>query len=452
VRLDANDTVAGVPVLKMRALLRRWGDLSAGAGFIADVLGVPKTKALAILKDMVAEGLVVEADAHPADVEWFVCTTKGNAFAQATTAKPLHRANVEKKLAELVNRMVHVNASSDFLVGIEDAHVYGSYLTDADRLGDLDVSIRFLRKETDPKRFVALANEAARESGRRFNTYLDMLCWPETKALLFLKQRSRVFSLHVNEPLLEDASVLRRAILAGGRPVAPATRPGATRSSCHATLRQVVCGWRSVSATGAPSPATLRVVHAKLAEYGDAFELHVSIRDIEPIIWRRLRVPADLTLGQLHEVLQLAFGWTNSHLHDFAVHDVRFGMVDVEDQLFSVDENAAPLGAVARAGKTFLYRYDFGDDWEHDVKVERVLDQGDERIVCLDGARACPPEDCGSTSGYAHMLEVLANPKDEEYREMKQWVGRGYDPEKFDLAAVNKKLATLSKRLGRRRK
>lgn len=192
-------------------------------------------------------------------------------------------------------------------------------------------------------------------------------------------------------------------------------------------------------------------VRSRLPELGDLLQLHVSLRDIVPAIWRRLRVPAAATLGDLHDVLQVAFGWKDCHLHDFCVGDVRFGMTDIEDELFSVDEDAAPLGAVARVGSTFIYRYDFGDDWEHDVTVERVLGDGDELVMCTDGARACPPEDCGSTSGYAHLLAVLANPKDEEHADMKRWVGRGYDPEKFNMAAVNKKLATLSKRLRRRR-
>ena len=164
-------------------------------------------------------------------------------------------------------------------------------------------------------------------------------------------------------------------------------------------------------------------------------------------------MPADVPLGVLHEALQTAFGWGNSHLHDFHIGDIRFGMVDVEDELFSVDEHAAPLGAVARAGSQFIYRYDFGDDWEHEVTVERMTDGGtNEAITCSGGARACPPEDCGGVPGYAHVLEVLANPDDDEHDEMKEWVGGKFDPEKFDLASVNKKLATLSKRLGRLRK
>lgn len=188
------------------------------------------------------------------------------------------------------------------------------------------------------------------------------------------------------------------------------------------------------------------------ASFGDIFELRVTLRDIKPPIWRRLRVPADISLAVLHEILQIAFGWTNSHLHEFLIGDICFGMADIENEILLVDERAAPLGAVACAGSTFLYHYDFGDDWEHDVTVERMMDGDDETIECTGGAQACPPEDCGGPHGYARLLEVLANPKDAEYAEMKEWVGRRFDPEKFNLAAVNKKLATLSRRLGRRGK
>ena len=189
-----------------------------------------------------------------------------------------------------------------------------------------------------------------------------------------------------------------------------------------------------------------------LPSFGDVFDLRVSLRHVEPSVWRALRVPADIPLAVLHEALQVAFGWQNSHLHDFHVGDIRFGMADVEDEMFVVDEHAAPLGAVARAGSKFVYRYDFGDDWEHDIVVERVIQDRDETIRCTGGARSCPPEDCGGPPGYARMLEVLANPEDEEHGEMKRWAPRGFNAEKFDAAAVKKKLATLSKRVGRRQK
>lgn len=186
--------------------------------------------------------------------------------------------------------------------------------------------------------------------------------------------------------------------------------------------------------------------------FGDAYELRVTLRDTAPPIWRALRVPAELPLGALHDVLQIAFGWKNSHLHDFEVGEIRFGMADIEDEIFSVDEHGAPLGAVAREGSTFVYRYDFGDDWEHEVLVERIAQGAGETITCTGGERACPPEDSGGVSGYAHLLEVLADPNDKEYAAVKRWVGRGFNPDKLDIGAVNKKLATLWKRLGRRRK
>jgi hypothetical protein len=180
-------------------------------------------------------------------------------------------------------------------------------------------------------------------------------------------------------------------------------------------------------------------------DFSDVCELEVSIRDIEPRIWRRVRVPAELTLGQLHDVLQIAFGWTNSHLHDFVARGIRFGMTDVEDEIFCVDEHAAPLGAVAEPGSSLLYRYDFGDDWEHEIVVNRVEDERQDVFVCTGGARACPAEDCGGVSGYASLVAILADPTHAEHREMRTWVGRKYDPEKFDRDAVNKKLARLAR-------
>jgi Plasmid pRiA4b ORF-3-like protein len=107
----------------------------------------------------------------------------------------------------------------------------------------------------------------------------------------------------------------------------------------------------------------LFAMFARLPSVGEALALRVTLRHIEPAIWRTLVVPAETSLGELHEVLQIVFGWHNSHLHDFEVGGIRLGMADVEDDMFVVDEQAAPLGAVAGEGTSFTYRYDFGDDW-----------------------------------------------------------------------------------------
>jgi hypothetical protein len=184
-----------------------------------------------------------------------------------------------------------------------------------------------------------------------------------------------------------------------------------------------------------------------LPSFLDAFQIRVEIADVEPPVWRQIRVPVAISLANLHDVLQIAFGWQNSHLHGFEVDKIRFGLADVEDELFSVDERAAPLGAVARVGSKFLYRYDFGDDWEHIITVERLIKDGARAIECSGGARACPPEDSGGASGYAALLEALADPQHEEHDDMRRWVGRRFDPEKFDAVALNRKLATLSKKV-----
>jgi hypothetical protein len=195
-------------------------------------------------------------------------------------------------------------------------------------------------------------------------------------------------------------------------------------------------------------------VIVKTAFLGSTMQLHVELRDVSPAIWRRLVVSAEVTLDVLHDILQAAFGWTNSHLHDFQVGDVRFGTADAEEELLVVDEAAAPIGAVAREGTVFLYRYDYGDDWKHSITVESVSEPGPDPAVgeCLAGARACPPEDCGGPPGYEDLLRVLADPTDAEYRDVKTWVGPRFDPERFDLDKVNKKLGTIARRLRKGRR
>ncbi len=189
-----------------------------------------------------------------------------------------------------------------------------------------------------------------------------------------------------------------------------------------------------------------------LPAFGDVLELRVTLLHIEPPIWRALRVPAWAPLAVLHEALQVAFGWEDCHLHDFLIGDVRVGMLDPDHDQLCVDEHAAPVGAVARVGAAFVYRYDFGDDWEHQVVVTRMESTLDETIRCISGERAGPPEDCGGPAGYENLLEALANPRHERHADLKEWLPRKFDPERFDLAAVNRKLGTLSKRAARWRK
>jgi hypothetical protein len=177
------------------------------------------------------------------------------------------------------------------------------------------------------------------------------------------------------------------------------------------------------------------------------YQLEVTLRHIRPPIWRRLRVPGKTTLGQLHDVLQIALGWTNSHLHQFLIGRETFGMPDLDGPP-TTNEKGVRLDKVAGAKSTFVYEYDFGDGWEHDVVVERVDTSGATDLVpvCMDGRRACPPEDCGGPHGYEHLLQALANPKHPDHAEMSEWIAPDWRAEAFDIDLVNQDLRALGAR------
>lgn len=179
-------------------------------------------------------------------------------------------------------------------------------------------------------------------------------------------------------------------------------------------------------------------------------QLKITLRDIHPPIWRRILVPDDLLLGDLHYIVNRVMGWDNSHMHFFKFGRIQYAGTETVDECGPPfrDEDAVTLAAVVRRkGQTFEYTYDFGDGWEHDIKVEDILpvDPNQRLPVCLAGERACPPEDCGGVGGYYHVLEALRNPNNPALREFRNWIGE-FDPEKFELAKVNKKLPRLISR------
>lgn len=177
-----------------------------------------------------------------------------------------------------------------------------------------------------------------------------------------------------------------------------------------------------------------------------SYQLKVVLSGAKPSIWRRLQVPGNANLGWLHAVLQVAMGWTNSHLHHFLTRDARYSDPRFDQDMdFDVkpnrDETRATLAQVAPAeGARLRYEYDFGDSWEHKITVEKILPPDPATAtsaVCLEGARACPPEDCGGIGGYADLLETLKNPKHPEHQSMKEWLGRPFDAAAFDVAKTN---------------
>ncbi|WP_419995027.1 plasmid pRiA4b ORF-3 family protein [Streptomyces boninensis] len=170
-------------------------------------------------------------------------------------------------------------------------------------------------------------------------------------------------------------------------------------------------------------------------------QIKVTLADIRPPIWRRLQVPAYLTLDRLHLVIQIAMGWENYHMHVFETPAGDYGRRDSE--LGHRDERKVPLSAVApAAGDRISYTYDFGDDWGHRIEVEKVLpkEPGTAYPRCLTGRRACPPEDCGGPWGYANFLEAITDPGHEEHDELLEWVGGAFDPTQFNIEDINKLL------------
>ena len=177
-------------------------------------------------------------------------------------------------------------------------------------------------------------------------------------------------------------------------------------------------------------------------------QLHVELRRVDPPVWRLFQVPESLTLAKLHAVLQIVMGWTNSHLHEFDIAGQRYGIPDDEglDDLPMIDERRARLAQFISSGlKRFTYTYDFGDSWDHDVRVEQRLarDPATPPIICLDGGNRCPPEDVGGSYGYAEFLKVLKDPRHEEHAETVTWAGRAFDPTTFAIDAVNRHLAKI---------
>lgn len=175
-----------------------------------------------------------------------------------------------------------------------------------------------------------------------------------------------------------------------------------------------------------------------------AFVLEVTLADVRPAIWRRLRVAQSLTLRELHHVLQIAFGWNDSHLHEFRAGERRFGIVDPEDNYAErpLDEREAALGAIASAQGRLEYAYDFGDDWvlEIAVKASPPLEPNAPKAECLEGARAGPPDDCGGPGGYERLVEVLADKTHEDYKDLRRWAGARFHPEKLALASINREI------------
>lgn len=179
---------------------------------------------------------------------------------------------------------------------------------------------------------------------------------------------------------------------------------------------------------------------------GTVYQFKITLQESQPPIWRRIQVE-DGTLDKLHEHIQTAMGWTNSHLHHFRMGKQLYGDPDLMQENFEEmeykDSTATQVSDILpKTGKRFRfqYEYDFGDSWHHEVLFEGNV-KPDSKVkypLCLEGARACPPEDCGGIWGYADFIEAIQNPDNERHEELLEWIGGSFDPEAFDAAKATK--------------
>jgi hypothetical protein len=186
---------------------------------------------------------------------------------------------------------------------------------------------------------------------------------------------------------------------------------------------------------------------ASKAKPADAvYQFKITLQESHPPIWRRIQVQ-DCTLDKLHEHIQTAMGWTNSHLHHFKIGEQLYGDPELlqenfEDMEYKDSTTTKISDILPRTGRRFRfqYEYDFGDSWYHEVLFEGVV-QADPKAkypLCLEGARACPPEDCGGIWSYPDFVEAIENPDHERHEELLEWIGGRFDPEEFDPLKATK--------------
>ena len=181
------------------------------------------------------------------------------------------------------------------------------------------------------------------------------------------------------------------------------------------------------------------------------YQLKITLKGSDPKIWRRALVAGSTSLAELHVLIQVVMPWTNSHLHQFVVDGERYASPDIledDDEMDTQDASTILLADAAPSPKSkFLYTYDFGDDWAHEIVVEKILEASADYPgypVCLAGENAAPPEDCGGVYGYAQMLDSLDDPRSAaENEELLEWLGENPDPTAFDLVEVNEELRTV---------
>lgn len=187
-----------------------------------------------------------------------------------------------------------------------------------------------------------------------------------------------------------------------------------------------------------------------MAESNQASELliyqcKISLKGLIPPIWRKIQINSDITLSELHRIVQTAMGWGNYHRYHFVIDGITYGALAEIDTIVKAAHEVRLRQVVQSEGSKFIYVYDLADDWQHVVKVEKILppEPGVHYPICLTGKRACPPEECGGIWEYSNLLEIMQNPRHPEHREMLEHFGGEFNPEAFDLVRVNRALRPI---------
>ena len=181
-----------------------------------------------------------------------------------------------------------------------------------------------------------------------------------------------------------------------------------------------------------------------------SYIIKVTIKNTHPPVWRRLQIPAGITFHELNAIIQLAFNWSGYHLYSFEIGNL---LIEIPDDIFDDFDYKVINSKRTKVDKYFdeieklEYTYDFGDNWIHDIQIENVVESEEKfkNPVCLKAKMASLPEDCGGPWGYEDLLDVINNPKDERYQDMKDWLEKGYsvwydDRTYVDLNRINREL------------
>lgn len=188
-------------------------------------------------------------------------------------------------------------------------------------------------------------------------------------------------------------------------------------------------------------------------KFNQIYQFKITLEEIKQKIWRRIQVPGKYNFWDLHVAIQDAMGWSDSHLHQFELINSETGkkeIVGIPEHEYgeaTMDDYETLAGWELKLDDYFTipdneqipYLYDFGDSWRYLIKFEGIYPRNENKKypLCLDGERACPPEDCGGVGGYENFLEIINNPQHEEHQSMLEWVGGSFDSEKFNPQNVH---------------